>query len=270
MTYWIAFMPQDWLHGTRQLDNATRGLYITACALIYCNGGPVEMEVLRLACRDHGNALKRQLKALIQLGKLTLSDGRLDNKRCETEIEYKKKRIINASEKAAKRWKNKETGDAAAMLQHSDPPAPSSSPPDPPNNYPTHPSVSPSGDTAPQAAQKPFDPIKDLWDRGLAIIGEKRRSLLGRMIKQYTDVAVLAAIVQTETEMPADPAAFFIACCNERGKANGQHGSASAAMGEWARQAESESLRGDHEAAGRRVRTKSLGHESLDLFRSAS
>lgn len=257
----IDFSPDEWLQGTRRLDNATRGLYITACALIYSKGGPVEIDDLQTICRDHGNAFKRQLKTLVDLGKVTVADGRIDNQRCENELENARKRSGKASEKAAKRWKNNETHDAGAMLRSiaaasndqkdelkplqnnetndatalpghlSKPPPqpppshPSSSPPsDSPYNY-TLPLPPPSGTYVPAADEPrqpiPYDPVKEIFDRGVHLLGG-RRPLLGRMVKQYGDVAVLDAIIACENERPIDPVSFLVVCLkNSTPKENG-------------------------------------------------
>jgi uncharacterized protein YdaU (DUF1376 family) len=97
------------------------------------------------------------------------------------------------------------------------------------------------------------DPVKGLWDRGVSILGEKRRSLFGKYLKAYGPVVVLASIVETESEQPFDPAAYFIGCC-ERRKANGgrldaeaQHSRSVDDLGDWARRTdERESVRGNH------------------------
>lgn len=122
----VDFSPDEWLQGTRRLDNATRGLYITICALIYSIGGPVDPEDVRAVCRDHGNAINRQLEKLIALGKLEIIDGKLMNKRCGIELENVEKRSANARESANNRWGNvtqfptnrmiiNDTDDATAM-----------------------------------------------------------------------------------------------------------------------------------------------------------
>lgn len=113
----IPFHHDEWLQGCARLDNATRGMYITACALIYSLGGPISEEDLRIATRDHGNAFRRQLGKLISEGKLlTESDGKMTNKRCENELEMARIRSENAADSAANRWKRNETPDANAML----------------------------------------------------------------------------------------------------------------------------------------------------------
>src|SRR5262245_37611632 len=88
----IDFSPDEWLAGTVGLDNATRGLYITACALIYSHAGPIPEVELRRACCDHGHAYKRQLHCLIDGGKLIANDGQIDNKRCANELQKARKR----------------------------------------------------------------------------------------------------------------------------------------------------------------------------------
>ena len=130
----IDFSPDEWLQGTRRLDNATRGLYITACALIYSTGGPIDADDLRASCRDHGHAFKRQLNTLVSLGKVTLTDGMIDNKRCANELQNARKRSINASQNSAKRWKNNESDDAAGILTIN------------------HQNISPNGDISPPSA----------------------------------------------------------------------------------------------------------------------
>ena len=64
------------------------------------------------------------------------------------------------------------------------------------------------------------DPIKELWNRGLAVLGgatPQARSLLGKLRKQHGDIAVLNSISQCEAEQPSDPAAYLIRCCEARG-----------------------------------------------------
>lgn len=65
------------------------------------------------------------------------------------------------------------------------------------------------------APPRPPDGVKDLWDRGIAILGSKNRALMGRMIKDYGKPVVLAAIVETERENPLDPVSYLFACCKQ-------------------------------------------------------
>jgi uncharacterized protein YdaU (DUF1376 family) len=107
----VDFSPDEWIAGCVGLDNAERGLYITACALIYSHGGPIEIEHLRASCRDHGGAFKRQLNRLQTLGKLTANGSQITNKRCENELENANKRSENARQNVARRWNNNEVDD---------------------------------------------------------------------------------------------------------------------------------------------------------------
>jgi uncharacterized protein YdaU (DUF1376 family) len=92
----VDFYPDDWLVGTAMLDDAERGVYISACALIYSQGGPVGIDHLRAICRGHGLTFNRCLKRLTTLGKLTEKDGRIDQERCENELRRAEERLENA------------------------------------------------------------------------------------------------------------------------------------------------------------------------------
>jgi hypothetical protein len=77
-----------------------------------------------------------------------------------------------------------------------------------------------SGANAPGNA----DPVKQLWDRGLVIVGRHNRPLLGKLCKQHGNVAVMEAIVFTEQETRADPLSFLLGCLKRIG-GNGNGGS---------------------------------------------
>ena len=70
-----------------------------------------------------------------------------------------------------------------------------------------------SGAGAPSA-----DPVKAMFDRAVAILGERSRSLVGKARKEHGDLAVLAAIAACEEENPSDPAAFFVRALAARAK----------------------------------------------------
>lgn len=72
-------------------------------------------------------------------------------------------------------------------------------------------------------AKPSHDPVKDLWDRGLHVLGAGRsaRSLLAKLRNEYGDPAVLEAIVACETKIPSDPAAYLLKCLANRRAANG-------------------------------------------------
>ena len=91
----VDFSASDWLGGTIGLTLAERGVYVTACALIYMHCGPIT----RADCGAHVRArarLQPRLKAPRRTGKADCDeDGKIDQKRCEIELERAKKRIEN-------------------------------------------------------------------------------------------------------------------------------------------------------------------------------
>ncbi len=100
----IDFSPDEWIAGTVDLTLAERGVYITACSLIYSRGGSVSTIVLRAFCRDDLRIFKRALARLLELGKLDIKDGYLTQKRCVSELEKARKRSAIASENVSNRW----------------------------------------------------------------------------------------------------------------------------------------------------------------------
>jgi hypothetical protein len=128
-------------------------------------------------------------------------------------------------------------------------------------------------DAVASGAVAPIDPVKGLWDRGLAILGKGQRSLFGKMRRTYGDPAVLAAIVECENTYPSDPPAYFVACC-QRGKGNGRNVAAAAEhahaldiLGKAALDHdERKGNRGAVEAVDRSARgTPELGYGGVDL-----
>jgi len=106
----VDFWPDEWLGGTGGLSDAQCGIYIRACALIYSHGGPITRAELRAACKTRAT-FRRSLDALVRLGKLVAVDGeRLDQVRCEAELDRARRRIEAAQGGARARWDD----DAAA------------------------------------------------------------------------------------------------------------------------------------------------------------
>lgn len=105
----------EWLVGQAGLDNACRGLYLTACLLMYSHGGPVSIDELRRNCSDHGHAFNRQLRCLINAGKLVLNEGQIVNKRVINELQKRDKRSEDGEQNASKRWNNNQLSDEVAL-----------------------------------------------------------------------------------------------------------------------------------------------------------
>jgi len=57
----------------------------------------------------------------------------------------------------------------------------------------------------------PFDSQKTIWDLGVSIIGEKNRSLLGKLIKEHGEESVSKILAAMSLKPPADPKAYLIA-----------------------------------------------------------
>lgn len=252
------FYPDDWLAGTATLDAEEVGVYITAVAAIYSHGGPIPKTELRRLCRCHGNAYNRAVKRLLSLGKLIENGRDLSNKRCENELENARKRIEKAEQMAKKRWAetNKANGidGDQAYADVPSPPSPSPSP----SASKEDSEADASGAEAPD-----HDPVKELWDRGVKILGQSSRGLIGKARKQYGDIAVLQAIADCELEGPTEPAGFFVKCLqqgqrNERKQQSGYDTLARAAIEHDERQGN----RGHPEAAYRPSRDA----EELDDF----
>lgn len=70
----------------------------------------------------------------------------------------------------------------------------------------------------PSPAASPPDPVKAVFDRGVAALGDSTstRSLIGKARKQFGDLAVIDIIAALEREVPSDPVPWFVAACKAR------------------------------------------------------
>jgi uncharacterized protein YdaU (DUF1376 family) len=95
--------PADWLADAIELTLEERGMHDTACNLIYSRGGPIDPDHLRRACSCHGRMFDRLLARLIDLDKLFITDdGKINQKRCQTELKNARKRIETSRENGKK------------------------------------------------------------------------------------------------------------------------------------------------------------------------
>lgn len=101
----VDWYADEWITGTIDLDLAERGMFITACCLIYSRGGPVLPGMLRSVCHEDLRTYNRCLKRLLDLGKLDLKDGYLSNKRCLSELQRAANRSVTGEQNVSKRWK---------------------------------------------------------------------------------------------------------------------------------------------------------------------
>jgi uncharacterized protein YdaU (DUF1376 family) len=223
----------EWLAGTARLDAAVRGVYVTICNMIYSHGGPIESEGLASLCGCHGNTFRRVMDRLKTLGKIIENGSQISVKRCGKEIEKARIRLVNAREnggKGGRRHKKinevgKPTGYFSEKLAGASF-----------NLQP--PTIKDSEAKASAAAVAPavlHDPVKILWNKGLALLlgaqlpdGRARR-LIGGWRKEFSDAAVLAAIVACEHEAASEPVAFIASCLHNSRKGMNGHGRLTAA-----------------------------------------
>ncbi len=105
----VDFSPDEWLAGALSLKADQRGCYITIIMLIYSHGGAILDDEKELAHACNVTVEKwRTIKAvLLAKDKIVLTgDGRLTNRRCETELEKAVNRTEKARENGQKGGKN--------------------------------------------------------------------------------------------------------------------------------------------------------------------
>jgi uncharacterized protein YdaU (DUF1376 family) len=118
---WIKFYPSDWLSGTRGLSASETGVYITLIAMMYEREGPVQNEPKRLA-RQLGMtpaALEKVIDALLEQGKIILTEQGFWKDRVEKEIKFRTEKSEAAAQSASKRWgktEEKQSNDDANAL----------------------------------------------------------------------------------------------------------------------------------------------------------
>lgn len=72
-----------------------------------------------------------------------------------------------------------------------------------------------------------------LWAIGVALLGEKGRAHIGKLVATYGEAVVLDAMQAANAEQPGDPKAWIVAACEARKKpkANGKHAETNSAQG---------------------------------------
>lgn len=111
------FYPADFMNGVRGLTPQEVGVYTMILCRIYEESGPVEYHAERLAtyCGMRVSAFEKTMERLILLGKFSLSEGMLSNRRAEREIESRSNKLkINsrAGKESAKKRQQKQSSNA--------------------------------------------------------------------------------------------------------------------------------------------------------------
>ena len=63
----------------------------------------------------------------------------------------------------------------------------------------------------------PADLVKQMWARGVALLGESSRSLIGKARREYGDLIVIDVLIECYREQPVAPVEYFIGCLKQRG-----------------------------------------------------
>jgi hypothetical protein len=89
MVEWFKHDIPRWMDGTESLDDGPYRVYHVVCQLIYLHEGPIAVHEQGIAgrCNQHILTFRRNLKVLLDAGKLRIMDGRLTNDRAETELQ---------------------------------------------------------------------------------------------------------------------------------------------------------------------------------------
>jgi len=102
----VDYSPDEYISGVGNVLRADeQGVYWMACSLIMSEGGPVRNDERRFAglCLMRPSDARRILDRLINIGKLALTeDGKLSQKRAQTEVERSAKRIETAFKNGSK------------------------------------------------------------------------------------------------------------------------------------------------------------------------
>lgn len=215
---WMPLFVGDYLADTMHLTRDQHGGYMLLIFAYWRSGAPLldDDGTLSAIARATLAEWKKLRPVLVRF--FAVSDGSWRHKRIDKELERAAKRTAERSKAgtngAAKRWQTHDKKIAEPSPSHKQ------------NDASLHSSSLRSEDSDADASggeppPRPPDPVKDLWERGVAILGKGQRSLFGKLRKTYGDPVILAAIVECENEYPTDPPAYFVACC-ERRKGNGR------------------------------------------------
>jgi uncharacterized protein YdaU (DUF1376 family) len=114
----------DFLSGILGLEPEEIAVYTVVLMQIYDRGGavPDDRKSLAWRCRLSGKKLNAALDRLIEIGKLTLIDGRLSNPRAEDEIEKLREKSEKNSQNISKRWNDRRASEKEKPSKNNDPP----------------------------------------------------------------------------------------------------------------------------------------------------
>jgi uncharacterized protein YdaU (DUF1376 family) len=103
---YVNFYTSDFLAGTSGMTAACKGVYITLLCQMYEREAPLhqEWDTLARRCGCTLPAFKRAVAALVDDGKLTVTDAGIWSEKCDKHIALRRERQISAKAAAEKRW----------------------------------------------------------------------------------------------------------------------------------------------------------------------
>ncbi len=211
---YFPFYPADFMNGVRGLTPQEVGVYTMLLCRIYEENGPVEYHIRRLAtyCGMREATFIKTVETLIDLGKLTLSEGMLSNARAEAEISKRANGLEIASRagkaSAEKRQQNQrqDATDVEHTFNHTD------------TDTDTDTEKSTIANAMDgDAIDAPSDLSKELFERGVKFLGrhgvEERnaRSVIGKWRKDHPDTEILSAFMDCAKSGAIDPIPWITA-----------------------------------------------------------
>lgn len=194
------FYPSDFMNGVRGLTAQEVGVYTMLLCRIYEESGPVEYHVLRLAtyCGMREKTFAKTVEKLVDLGKMTLIDGRLSNRRSEAEIQKRSDGLEIASRAG------KASAEKRQQKQEAKP-----TPVERPFNH-----TDTDTDKSSEANASDGDAVdfaKAIFENGVRFLcqhGSKEphaRSVIGKWRKDHHDREIFDAFVAAKREGVTDP-----------------------------------------------------------------
>ncbi|MBP2291026.1 DUF1376 domain-containing protein [Azospirillum rugosum] len=119
----VDYYPDEFIVGTSDMPCEVKGAYWTICSLIYSKGGPVQDDAHWLAkvCGLSTRRWPSVRKALLDSGKITVTDGKLSNNRCMVEIERAEKRSKQATVNGEQGGRPRGSAPAEPRQTHAEP-----------------------------------------------------------------------------------------------------------------------------------------------------
>lgn len=205
----------DLLAATPTWDGEERALYVLLLAYQWSAGAiPDDPKRIAKMCQYDPKTFASLWKVV---GKKFVSvDGGLANPRLEEHRakakEIGKKRADAGAKGAANRWQKdgncqeiangKEIASATVLPSHP---------------YHPNPDLNPRAGIPPSGAPV-SDPRKAIFDLGVSIMGEKKRSLIGKAISEIGEAKVAEIIGAMAAKPPVDPGAYFAAAVQPKAR----------------------------------------------------